>query len=624
MADARLDLAERLGFHRRYHDQTGVAHDLGVESAVALLAALGQPAATEAEARERLAEGDDDLPWDVVFAAGTRPWVDIGEVPWELTREDGERIEGRGAASLPELPLGIHRLVAGGRRVTLLAAPPRLALPERAWGLIAPLYALSEKGIGSYGDLARLARALGPKDAAFLGINPVHAGFPTVPEHFSPYSPSHRRRLNVIHIPTPTGQPGALVEYPRETPERLHALRRAFEADRAPPAFEAFLEAEGPALRTFALHQALSQIHGAFWCGWPEALRSPGGTEAARAREELGEEIRFHAWMQWRAHEALSEAQAAAKAAGMAHGLYLDLAVGTHPHGAETWEDPEHFALDVSLGAPPDAFAADGQTWGLAPFNPRALRENSYAALAETLARQFRYAGILRIDHILGFERTFWVPDGAPGTYLTMPRDPMLAVARIEAARAGGLVIGEDLGNIPDGLREALAASGILGCRVAMFERSDWHAPVFKPAAAYDEAAIASFSTHDLPTWRGWRKGADITARMTADNLDAAQGEAALASRTREVAAFDALLPETDEDALHGFLAATPTRLVGVQAEIVLEMEDQQNLPGTTTEYPNWRIRLPQGVETMSDMGNMERVAQIMRRNDRVGRGQQV
>lgn len=621
MTDPRLRLAEVWGVHARYHDQMGALHETGVDTAVALLRALGIEATTEAQAEAHLAAGDAHLPWDVVCEAGTAPWLDIGDSPWVLTLEDGTEIEGLGGDNLPELPLGIHRLVArsshGEQKVTLFSAPPRIPLPPRGWGMTVPLYALSERGIGTYEDLKPLVESLGAKGAGFLGMNPVHAGFPTHAAMFSPYSPSHRRRLNVLHLASDGGRDGRRVDYLRETPERMASLRRAYAKASENPEFEAFLAAEGRALETFALHQALSERHGALWRDWPEALHDPEGAAAAKARQEFKDDIRFYSWLQWRAETALFEVQQTAKAAGMTQGLYLDLAVGTHPYGAETWEDRGSFAFGASLGAPPDAFAADGQNWGLAPFNPIALRETAYAALAETFARQLRVSGMLRIDHILGFERTFWVPDEAPGAYISMPRDAMLAVARIEAARAGGIIIGEDLGNIPGGLREALAGSGVLGCRVAMFERWNWQDPEFKPAEAYDEAAIASFSTHDLPTWQGWRQGADISARQEAGGISQDQETHELAHRAREVAALDRLLPDESADSLHGFLARTPSRLVAVQAEVILGMVMQQNLPGTIEEYPNWRLRLPVNSEAMAGDARLERVAGIMREHDR-------
>ena len=613
MTDARLILAEAMGVLPGFHDTTGAWRQTGVESAVALLAAMGIAAPTAPEAQALLDSPGAHPPAEAICEAGRAPDLDFGETPWRRTSEDGRQAEGRGP--LPELPLGIHRLRAGGRDLTLLAAPPRLPQPARCWGLIAPLYGISASGIGSYDDLGLLAAGMAGQGAAFLGINPVHAGFPTVPGLFSPYTPSHRRRLNVIHLAAGQGTPGPLVDYARDIPARMAALAAGYAAFAGDTRFDAWQAAQGESLQRFALHQALSARHGAFWGDWPATLASPETPAAIAARSELAGEMRFHAWLQWRAETALADAGRAARDAGMRHGLYLDLAVGTHPFGAETWEDRASFAFGASLGAPPDAFSAEGQNWGLAPFNPLHLRATGYAALAETLRRQLQFAGVLRIDHILGFERAYWVPDAAPGAYVRMPRDAMLAVVRIEAARAGNaVVVGEDLGNIPEGLYGALSGSGILGCRVAMFERESWHPPVFRPAERYDAEAIASFSTHDLATWTGWRQGADIAARARIAGQDAG---GPLHERAAEVAALDRLLPDAGQDALHAFLAATPSRLVAVQAEIVLDMADQPNLPGTVTEYPNWQLRLPVAAADFPALPAVARTAAIMRDHER-------
>lgn len=624
-----LGHAVRMGVLPGYRDLTGAWRDTSAETAAALLAAMGIGADNPAETVEA------GLPIDVICAAGSAPDLDFWDTPWQLTYEDGHEAEGQGP--LPELPLGIHRLRAGTTHYTLLAAPPQLPEPARCWGLIAPLYGLSAQGIGSYDDLAVLAEGMGRQGAAFLGINPVHAGFPTLPDLFSPYTPSHRRRLNVMHLAGGAGSPGPLVDYARDIPARMAALGAEFDAFAGDPAFDAWEAAQGEPLQRFALHQALSGQYGPFWNDWPAGLQSPDLPQAVSARRELAGAMRFHAWLQWRAETALSRAGEAARAAGMRHGLYLDLAVGTHPHGAETWEDPGSFAHGASLGAPPDAFGPDGQNWNLAPLNPLALRARAYAPLAETLRRQLQFAGVLRIDHIIGFERAFWVPEGAPGAYVRMPADAMFAVARIEAARAGNAVIvGEDLGNIPEGLQDLLEQSGVLGCRVAMFERSSWQPPVFRAPQDYDRAAIASFSTHDLPTWRGWRQGADIDARarIAAQSAGPAQPEGpAHAERAVEVAALDALLPDAEAgsgpdaapdsgmDALHAFLAGSQSRLVAVQAEILLDMAEQPNLPGTVTEYPNWQMRLPVPGARIAGLPATARTAAIMQDNDRQEEG---
>ncbi|MFN4101274.1 MAG: 4-alpha-glucanotransferase, partial [Pararhodobacter sp.] len=286
------------------------------------------------------------------------------------------------------------------------------------------------------------------------------------------------------------------------------------------------------------------------------------------------------------------------------------IAVGTHPHGAETWADRGVFAQGVSLGAPPDLLGPSGQRWGLAPMRPDVLRATGYAAFAQTLRAQLRFCGLLRIDHILGLERSFWLPDGLPGLYVTMPRDEMLAVLRIEATRAGATVIGEDLGTIPDGLRGALTASGVLGCRVAMFER-DWDGTRdFLPPEAYAPTALASWATHDLPTWAGWRQGRDLDWRAKLGEV--ADEPGARTARATEVAAFDALTGGPDLLSMHRHLALTASVLVAVQGEDLVGAEEQANLPGTVFEHPNWCRRLPVSLSGLLADSNLAQTGAMM------------
>jgi len=634
---ALLDLALEAGLRPGYSDQTGTWREAPPESVAAALAAMGLPAGSEAEAAETLGALRAEaaarvLPlWLVAEAGAPFRREGLPEADWRLALEGGETREGRAAGGVLDLgllPAGRHRLETGGAVTWLLAAPARIAPPPRGWGVTLPLYGLPPGhggGVATYADLADWAAALGRAGAAFVGINPVHAGFPGDEAAISPYSPSHRRRFSTLHLAAGEPEAGAqpeLVDYPAAIAARRAALEAAFAADRAAAGrdaeFAGWRAAEGPALERFAVHQAIAERHGPYWNAWPEALRDPGSAEVARLAAELAGRVAFHAWLQWLAERQLAAAQDAARGAGMALGLYLDLAVGTHPFGAETWAERALFAPGISLGSPPDAFSPEGQTWGVAPFEPRALAGGGFAALAETLAAQFRHAGLLRIDHILGFERAFWVPEGLPGLYVQMPREAMLAVVRIEAARAGAAVVGEDLGNIPEGLQGALAASGILGCRVAIFER-DWGSGGFKPAEAWDAEVLASFSTHDLPTWKGWRNGRDIDWRArlgrSADPVTERRNRAA------EVALMDAAIGGAvgDAEAMHGFLGRTPCRLVAVQAEDILGLEEQANLPGTTVEHPNWRRRLPEDAAAIAGEPRLAAVAAIMKSCGRQG-----
>jgi 4-alpha-glucanotransferase len=629
---ALFELAAEAGLRPGYSDQTGTWREAPPETVAAALAAMGLAAGSEAEAKETLgalrAEASArSLPEWIVAEAGAP--LGLGPVPdgdWQLTLEDGAVIGGRaegGALELPTLPLGRHRLEIGGRATWLLAAPPRLELPARGWGVTLPLYGLTPEaggGVGSYDDLGRWAAALGRAGAGFVGVNPVHAGFPEDEAAISPYSPSHRRRFATLHIAAGEGLqalPG-FVDYAAALEAKRAALRAELAATGGGAEFAAWRAREGPALELFTTHQALSEAHGPYWNAWPEAFRDPASPEVAGFAAVHPERLAFHAWLQWRAERSLAGAREAARAAGMALGLYLDLAVGTHPFGAETWAERALFAQGVSLGSPPDAFSPSGQTWGVAPFSPRALVATGFAALAETLAVQFRHAGLLRIDHILGFERAFWMPEGLAGLYVQMPREAMLAVTRIEAARVEAAVVGEDLGNIPDGLQEALHASGILGCRVAIFER-DWATQGFKDAGHWDAEVLGSFSTHDLPTWKGWRNGRDIDwrARLGRSEDPGAERQA----RAREVAAMDSAIGGAvgDVSAMHRFLARTPCRLVAVQAEDVLGLEEQANLPGTTHEHPNWRRRLPATATEIGTDARLAEVAAIMKSSGRQG-----
>ncbi len=306
------------------------------------------------------------------------------------------------------------------------------------------------------------------------------------------------------------------------------------------------------------------------------------------------------------AHRQLTETQAALTAAGMRHGLYLDLAVVlTTQAGRQA--DRHWFAQGVSLGAPPDPFAPDGQRWSLAPLNPDALIAGHFALLAQTLRQQLRYSRLLRIDHILGFDRAYWVPDqpGLPGAYVAMPRAAMLAVIKIEAARAGATVIGEDLGNIPDGLQGALAEAGILGCRLMQFERDT-------PPETYPAPTLAAFGTHDLPTLAGWADGADIRARHAIGRIGDDTLHHGLAGRADDVRACAAMAGGSDAGAMHRALARAGSALVAVQIEDVLEMRDQTNLPGTTCEYPNWRRKLPGPSDALGDDPRLTAVAETM------------
>ena len=619
MSDPVTELARLYGILPGYRDLSGQDIETGRGTQIALLAAMGVDVASDRDAEDRLRQETERrasrrLPgWFIVDCDSPARIETAGT--WTITLETGVEIEGRGR-DLPPLPLGIHSLSASGERATVISAPPTLPMPAKGWGVTGPLWGLGgpdRPGIGDFDDLAREGVALAGHGAAFLGLNPVHLGFPVDPTAVSPYSPSHRRRLNPLHIATPGGEcAGPLVDYAREIPAKRLALRRAYgDFCTAGPddGFETYLRDEGEALRRFTLHQALSERHGPFWTDWPAGFHDPD----AISDGDLGEDMRFHAWLQWTAERQLGAANEACRAAGMRFGLYLDLAVGTHPGGAETWTDRHWFASGVSLGAPGDSFAPDGQVWNLAPFDPQVLVAGDFRILAETIRKQLAFSRLLRIDHILGFERAFWAPQdrGVPGGYVRMPREAMLAVVRVEAARADATIVGEDLGNIPAGLQDALIASGILGCRVMQFE--DFGGEPFN----YPARSLASFGTHDLPTWAGWTDAADIAAWADLGRIDAATASDLKDKRHESVARFVASCGGASVDDMHTCLANTASALVAVQLEDAFGVRDQTNLPGTIHDHPNWRRRLPVAPAGESGASRLGTVAAIMRASGR-------
>ncbi len=647
-------LARRSGVETAYSDVTGRSHDVSIETLCAVLGAMGHRFTSDAELRDVVedvsATADRHLVPEVIVATDGAIRVPVkGRFEWQLSLENGEQRQGEGADSLHATPLesGIHELTvssrgAGDSSATVLAAPPRapgckaLTGQDRIWGVSAPLYGLQSQnnlGVGTYGDLATMAKALAGMGADYIAINPVHALFPTAPEHFSPYSPSHRRFFNTAHIdllatPEFEASPAArawlsqhgdaiglvraatLVDYCAASELRDQLFELLFDS------FEAALETGGlrkhvydrwlaeqdDDLDQFAVHQALSEQFGPFWTRWPAQYQQPHSSAVQQFAAEHVRLTTFHKYLQFVAEEQVQAAQDAAVSAGMGVGVVSDLAVGVRRDGSEVWSQPDLFASGVSLGAPPDAFNADGQNWQLAPLVPDALRRDGYRAFARILNRTMRHAGAIRIDHIAGFRRSFWIPEnGASGTYVSYPLDELLAVTLIEAERCNCLVIGEDLGNIPRGLRGAMRQRGIYGCRLLYFERETtgaWLAP-----GRYDRQTAASLGSHDLPAFAGWWRGDDIEAHRQLNLMSEAEWSAALKRRAEDRRKLmDTLgLASTGDDkaddalliAIHRLLVTAGSELVTIQMENLFGSTEQLNLPGTIDEHPNWRHRMP-------------------------------
>ncbi|MFD7426304.1 4-alpha-glucanotransferase [Streptomyces sp. NPDC059818] len=543
-----------------------------------------------------------------------------------------------------EPPLGVHRLTVRAperppESCTLVVAPARVPQPPaRSHGFLVQLYSLLSArswGMGDLGDLADLAswsgRCLG---AGFVQVNPLHAAVLGSPTDPSPYRPSSRRFPDPVHlrvesVPEYGHAPdraalddlrrraadlsdgvlnkGALIDRDAVWELKRQALAVLVDVPLTPgrrAAYCDFLAEQGQALEDHALWCALAEVHGSDWHTWPAGLRDPRSRETARARGELLDRVDFHCRLAWLTDTQLADAQRAARDAGMAVGIVHDLAVGVHPGGADTWAQQDAFAHGMSVGAPPDAFNARGQDWGLPPWRPDALAASGYAPFRGLLRGILGRAGALRIDHVMGLFRLWWVPEGCPpdeGTYVSQDAEAMLAVLVLEAHRAGAVVMGEDLGTVEPGVREALARRGVLGTSVLWFER-DWSG-TGRPLAPekWREGCLATATTHDLPSTAARLTGDHVTLRhrlglltrpldqeRTEDGADTAEW-LRLLSRL-------GLLPEGGGDeeaavrAVHRFLLRTPARMTGVWLPDTIGDRRPQNLPGTWDEYPNWRL----------------------------------
>ncbi|WP_409239086.1 4-alpha-glucanotransferase [Streptomyces sp. PA5.6] len=656
MTDALTALARAHGVATAY--TTDLGHRVGVapDTLVAVLAACGVDASTEAAARaaleaHRREQAERPLPPCVVLRvpvdglrADTSP---LSGRPVDLPRHAIQhvRLESGGTTALsPTLPPGHHTLhvrTPDGRHAhaPLLAVPDRLPAPAgRTWGFLVQLYSVLSRrswGMGDLGDLAELAswsgRALG---AGFVQLGPLHAVEPGPLPDPSPYRPSSRRFADPMHVRVeavpeyayldPAARPavddlvvrarqlndGVLERSSLIDRETVRALKqRALRAVRDVPlspgraaAFTAYVEREGQGLTDYATWCALAEVHGGAWRSWPAELRDPRSPAVARARKELAEAVDHHRWLAWITDEQLAAAQAAAVGAGMRVGLVHDLAVGVAPEGADAWALQRCLAAGMSVGAPPDDFNRRGQDWGQPPWRPDALAAEGYRPFAELLRSGLRHAGALRVDHVMGLSRLWWVPEGRPpteGTYVRYDRDAMLGVLALEAYRAGAAVIGEDLGTVEDGMREELAERGMLGTSVQRFEYVGGSAgrqgPL--PPDQWRANCLATLTTHDLPTTAAWLSGEHVDLRARLGLLTRPEAEekaAAAAERDGWLAELTrlGLLPDPDGEvaALHRFLRLTPARMLGVWLPDATGDRRPQNLPGTAAVHPNWRL----------------------------------
>ena len=560
---------------------------------------------------------------------GTQTPLDLGAAAEaSVLCADGRSVRMR-PVPLPSLPAGRWRLWPEGRPdlvCTLIVAPRTCFLPAafagggRRFGLAAHLYSVrreGDQGIGDFTTLGVLGREAAQAGAAVLGLNPLHMLFPATRARASPYHPSDRRFLDPIHIDV-AGEDGGLaapaararlageagrlaalhaapmVDYPGVWACKQAVLEAAFAAfDASDPdgaALAGFRAYSGTALAQFAAFQAIAERYPGDWRGWPAGLRAPDAPDVAAFTASHAARVRFHVWLQWLADRQLA---AAAATAGLEIGFYRDLAVGCAPDGAEAWSGTAALALGASVGAPPDPFSREGQVWHVPPPDPWRLRTDGFARLAGLFGANMRHAGALRIDHAMGLTRLFWIPEGgsgADGAYVAYPLAEMLGVLALESRRARCLIVGEDLGTVPEGFRAQLAAADVLSYRVLWFERDG---AAFRRPEQYPARAVACVSTHDLPTLAGWRNGADIEERAALGLLDTKAAAAATAERAAEKAALaEAVGGEPTAEAVHGYLAAAPSELVLAQADDLGDETMALNLPGTDRERPNWRRKI--------------------------------
>ena len=557
---------------------------------------------------------------------------------------DGELV-GRATFDVPRwLPLGWHRLVAtveGGHveSATLIIVPNTLSLPllessRRVWGVNAQLYSTrsaSSWGIGDAADLADLAAVCADKGADFLLVNPVHASQPVSPLETSPYLPVSRRWLNPIYIrPESIEEYASLPQASRAAIERLsdetrqfatredlidrdrswEAKREALEVIFAAPRsyhrqsqLDRFIERGGSELSNYALWCALVEREGTIEL--PEDLARSSAPRVELERLELAERVDFYQWCQWVVAEQLEHAQHVAREVGMEIGIMADLAVGVHPYGSEKWSRPELFASGMSVGAPPDVYSQQGQNWSQPPWSPRSLADSGYLPLRDMVRAALANAGAVRIDHILGMFRLWWIPDGCAateGTYVYYDHEAMMGVILLEAQRAGAVVIGEDLGVVEPWVRDYLRERGVLGTSVVWFEKEGGGWPL-RPEH-YRDRALAAVNIHDLPPTLGYIRGIQTTLRselgLLTDDIETVRAGDRLeleqmGARLHEYGCIDGAEPSEREtvEGLYRYVAKTPSKLVVASLVDAVGDVRPQNMPGTGADlYPNWCVPL--------------------------------
>jgi 4-alpha-glucanotransferase len=625
------------------------------------------------------------LDWCVSLEGGgeRRGRVHARELAEQERRELDGRWQTRRALPLPDdLPHGYHSLRVRvehgtGADCALIVAPRGCFEPQvmrdgrRLWGVAVQLYTLRSQhnwGIGDFADLEDVVRGCAPRGAAFIGLNPLHALFPGNPWQFSPYSPSSRHFLNVLYIAVerlpefsecaaarqrvaaPEFQAElerlrstANVDYPGVANAKLPVLRLLFDhfrrehlaRDSARAAeFRAYVAERGESLRLHALYDAIDEHLRAQdgdrywgWPVWPEAVRDPAGAGVHEFEAAHRELVEYYAWLQWLADWQLGEVQRLARELGMPIGLYGDYAVGVNPSGSETWSDQALYRKGAGVGAPPDALALKGQDWGIPPQDPNVLTDEQYRPFRNLIAANMRHFGALRLDHVMALFRQWWVPVGLSATdggYVHYPLDDLMSVLALESERHDCLVVGEDLGTVPPEMSHAMDERAVYSYRVLLFEK---HADGrFKRPGEYPRRAIATVTTHDLPTLTGYWSGNDIELRRQlalypSDEIRAVVSNERVSDRGALLAALadEGLKPVGCDGsaesysaalalAIHVYLARSTAALVVVQAEDLVGMAHPVNVPGTSDEHANWQRKMTCDVAAMLGAADVQRL----------------
>jgi len=619
-----------------------------------------------------------------------------GEYQWHFHTEKGKESHGRISAgevlSLPSrLPNGYHQLLLSqGKKQWLcrvIIAPKRCYEPaalkrnEKLWGACIQLYTLRSEqnwGMGDFGDLKRMVGEVAQRGGAFIGLNPIHALYPSAPENASPYSPSSRRWLNVMYIDVAalpdfqqsqqaqfwwqqdatqhtlaTAREADWVDYGRIGALKMTGLRYAWQhfsqrssEDETLQQFEQFITGGGESLfyqaAYDALHAAMLQKDASLWGWpvWPEAWQQGDSDAVQQFCLQHSDEVRFWQWLQWLAHVQFDECWQFSQQQAMPIGLYRDLAVGVAEGGSETWCDRELYCLKASVGAPPDILGPLGQNWGLPPMDPHVMAARGYQPFIDLLRANMASCGALRIDHVMSLLRLWWIPYGETanfGAYVSYPVDDLMAILALESERHQCMVIGEDLGTVPAEIVGKLRDSGIYSWKVLYFEQQDQN--TYRAPSAWPRQSMASATTHDLPTLRGFWSDGDLTLGETLGLYpDKGVLKGLFQDRARQKQALlEALhrygcvpkgyakraekreMDTTLNRGMHRFIADSNSALLGLQPEDWLDMAKPVNIPGTTDQYPNWRRKLSVSIQEMfADDGVNRLIRDIDRRRKAV------